>query len=201
MRYVIRPMTGVMIVLLACAAPTAGAADKDDEMVENPYYKHWHKFKPGSTVTLSENTAFKGEEKADLPDGVDHKTVTYKLLSVSNDKVVVQTVVVETDFLSRIESAPTKITYPAKVKKAHLLALFEEFHAKTSEATIKVGKKEYKCKLFSGTKKTKDSEIDAKIWLSTEVPGGIVKRTRTTREGGKVVADTTIEIVSYKTGK
>jgi phosphatidylserine/phosphatidylglycerophosphate/cardiolipin synthase-like enzyme len=41
----------------------------------------------------------------------------------------------------------------------------------------------------------------AACWISTTVPGGIVKRTRATMQGGKLVAETTTLLVSYKVDK
>ena len=87
------------------------AADKD-EMVENPYYKLWANHKEGSTVTLHEKTVFSGPEKEQYPNGADEKEVTSKLLQVGRGSVVVQVTVTDHDFLSTIESAPTKKTYP-----------------------------------------------------------------------------------------
>ena len=43
-----------------------------------------------------------------------------------------------------------------------------------------------------------DEVIESKIWLSEEVPGGIVKRVRTTKIGNEVVAVTNVELVSFK---
>ncbi len=90
----------------------------DDPLVDHPLYTHWANCKPGSTVTLIEKTVFDSPEKNQVPDGVDEKVVTRKLLSVNAKEVVVQTVVSERDFLGMIESAPTKTTYAAKIKKA-----------------------------------------------------------------------------------
>src|SRR3954451_6818960 len=100
----------VVLTLLA----TAGRAEDDnDEMVDNPKYKFWASHKPGTTSTYHEVTKYSGSEKDSVPGGKDEKTVIYKLLSVSKDKVVVQTTVIEEEYLGTVESAPTKLTYPA----------------------------------------------------------------------------------------
>ena len=36
------------------------------------------------------------------------------------------------------------------------------------------------------------------IWVSDQVPGGMVKHTRVTKQDGKVFADTTITVKAYK---
>ena len=188
-----------LLALGLLAGLALSAAAQDDGMVENPKYKFWASFKPNSTSTYHEVTTFSGPEKESLPGGKDEKTIVYRLLSANKDKVVVQTTVIEEEFLGTIESAPTKATYPAKIKKANLEAVLEEFGAKKAEEeTVKVGKEEIKCKVLAGTTKTKGGgTVDYKLYYADTVPGGIVKRTRTTREGDRTVAETVITLRSY----
>jgi hypothetical protein len=171
-------------------------------MTDNPYYKHWAGFKKGTTVVHSEKTTFGDDATDELPGGVDEKIVKSKLTSVSPKRVVVETVVIEKGFLNTTESAPTKIIYPAKVSKAHLDAVLLAAGAKHGEDTlkVKVGKedKDIKCRTIEGNRKKKGEEVQQKFWLSKTVPGGIVKRTRTTSQGGKVIAETTTMLQSYR---
>src|SRR5262249_39978403 len=143
-----------------------------------------------------------GPEKATVPGGVEQKTITYRLQSANKDRAVVVTTVVEEDFLSTVESAPTRITYPAKVKKANLQEFLQEWNAKEGEdETIKVGGKDIKCKVRAGSQKVEGGTIEFKICYSDTVPGGIVKHTRITRDGDKVVAETTTTLVSFGEAK
>jgi hypothetical protein len=188
----------VVGVLLSWGLAVSRAAGDADEMVDNPRYQFWAKFKPGATSTYTQTTKFHGPEKATVPGGVEQKTITYRLLSVNKDNVVVLTTVVEEDFLSTIESAPTRITYPAKVKKANLQAILQEWNAKEGkEETIKVGGKEIKCKVRAGSQKNDEGTVDAKICFSDTVPGGIVSHTRTTKDDDKTVAETTTTLMSF----
>ena len=196
-------MRGLLVIvalLVALPLSSVSAAEPDNGLVDNPKYNFWANFKPGAVAVHSEKTALTGEEKSDLPDGIDEKVVTYTLLSVSNDKVVVRAVVVEKEFLGSVESAPTKITYPAKIKKAHLDAIFQEFGAKVGdkEHTLEVAGKEIKCKLLAGTHKKGNTVVDFQLYFSDSVPGGVVKRTRKTTQDDKVVAETTITLTSHK---
>ena len=100
-----------MIAALLLAVPVLAAYGADGDLVENPHYKHWANCKAGSTVTLLEKTVFSGADKELVPDGVDEKEITSKLISVSPEMVVVQVGVLEHDFLSTIEPPPTKKTY------------------------------------------------------------------------------------------
>jgi hypothetical protein len=183
------------LVVLVTAAPLVSAQD-----VANPYYKFWSKSKPGATVVYKETTKLSGAAAASAPDGTDVKTVTYKLVEVNDEKAVVEARVTQQENFGYVESAPTRHIYPAKMSKAVLQELLEETGAKGVAATLKVGDKEVKVMALTGSMKKGDEVVDFKIWLSDDVPGGIVKRLRTTKMGGEVVAETTVELVSYKKG-
>src|SRR5207245_1398944 len=137
-------------------------------------------------------------EKASIPDGVDEKTVTYKLLSVTAEQVVVETVVSEREFLGFVEAAPTKKTFPAKIKKAYVQQVLDQVGAVSGEDTVEVMGKKVACKTTAGTSKKDGEAVENKLWMSEAIPGGIVKRTRVTKQDGKVVAETTITVKSYK---
>ncbi len=202
MRYTTGWVVAGVLGLVVCLTPAFGA---DEEMADNPYYKHWADFKEGTTVTHAEKTTFGDDATDELPGGVDEKLIRYKLLSVSPRRVVVEVVLIEKDFLNVTESAPSKVIYPAKVNKAYLDALLLAAGAKRGEEElkVKVGKdeKEIKCKTLAGTRKKKGETVQQKFWLSTKVPGGIVKRTRATMRDGKLVAETTTSLMSYKVAK
>jgi hypothetical protein len=170
------------------------------DQVANPHYTFWSKSKPGATAVFKETTRLSGTAAASAPAGTDVKTVTYKLLEVNDKRAVVETRVIQQENFGYVESAPTRHIYPAKMSKAVLGELLEETGAKGVAATIKVGDKELKVMALTGKLKKGSEEVDFKIWLSDRVPGGIVKRLRTTRLNGEVVAETTVELVSYKKG-
>jgi hypothetical protein len=183
------------LVVLVVTAPLVIA----QEQVANPYYKFWSHSKPGAIVVLKETTKLSGAAAASAPEGADVKTVTYKLAELNDKRAVVETRVIQREDFGYIESAPTRHIYPAKMSKEVLEDLLAETGTKGAAATLKVGDKEMKVMAFSGTMKKKGGEeVDFKIWLSDQVPGSIVKRLRTTRLNGEVVAVTTVELVTYK---
>src|SRR5262245_4872277 len=200
MRYTTR--WGVAVGVLGLAVSLAAGFGGSEETTDNPQYKHWASFKKGTTAVHIEKTTFGDDATDELPGGVDEKIIRYRLLSVSPERVVVEAVVLEREFLSTSESAPTKISYPAKVNKAHLEAALLMVGAKQGEETLKVklGKEEkkIKCKIIEGTRKKKGEEVKQKLWLSTTVPGGTVKRTRATMRDGKLVAETTTMLRAYR---
>ena len=185
--------SGILVVSLPVPA---GAGDKDDEMVDNPMYTAWASFKPGATSTVSENTTYSGDTNP-VPD---RKTITYTLESVSPEKVVVRAVVVEQDVLGTVENAPTKHTYPAKLKKSYLAAAVPELQAKKGEETIPWKGKEVKCKTLAGSFKKEGDAVQFKFWMSEDVPGGVVKRTRTLKQKDDTIT-TTVTLQSYKAEK
>src|SRR4051812_45127425 len=111
MRTLLRCVLATTTLLVVCALSRGIAETPQDDLIDNPHYKGWAGFKPGTKVVLKEHTVF-GE------GATEEKTVEYKLLAVTPDKVTVATAVVEKELLSFVESAPAKITYPAKVSKA-----------------------------------------------------------------------------------
>jgi hypothetical protein len=166
--------------------------------VDNPAYSGWAKHSPGATATLSESTTYAGtDDKDPVPDS---KVVTYTLVSTSPKQAVVRAVVVEQELLGTVESAPTRHTYPAKLKKSYLAVAAPDLDAKEGEETIKWKGKDMKCKTLFGSYKAKDgSEVNFKAWINPSVPGGFVKRTRTVTQG-KTVITTTVELQSFKAG-
>jgi hypothetical protein len=185
------------LIVLVAAAPRVSA----EEQVTNPYYKFWSKSKPGATVVLKETTKLSGAAAASAPEGTDVKTVTYKLAELNDKQAVVEARVTQQEDFGYVEAAPTRHIYPAKMSKKVLEDLLAETGAKGVAATLKVGDKELKVMALSGTMKKKGEDVEFKIWLCDEVPGGIVKRVRTTKVDGEVVAVTTVELESYKTGE
>jgi hypothetical protein len=186
-------LVGVFFLVMASLA-AAG-----DEMVANPYYKFWSGSKPGATAVHIEKTKLLGPEGKLVPGGIDEKHIVYKLVKVSDDKVVVEMIVTEEDFLGFVQAAPTHYIYPAKIKKSHLERILLADGGKTGEDKVKVEGKELKCKTVAGVVKGPDGEqTEFKLWLSDEVPGSIVKQVRTARQKDSVIAETTVTLQSYK---
>src|SRR5262249_53708060 len=141
-----------LVVLSACVA----AAQPDKEMVENPYYKYWSKSKVGASVVLKETT--KTPARGENPADEDVKVIRQRLIELSPERAVVETVVVEGEVFGFVESAPTKHIYPAKMSKAVLAELLQETGAKGTDSMVKVGDMEVKAMLLTGTIKKGDEE-------------------------------------------
>lgn len=194
----LRTMRAVLaIALFFSLLPVLAISAEDNEpMVDNPVYAAWASHKPGATCTVLEKTAY-SNQKDPTPD---EKTVTYTLVSVSPESVVVRAVVVEQELLGTIESSPTKHTYPAKLKKSYLALAAPDLDAKQGEETLSWKGQEIKCKTLYGSYMKDGQAVEFKAWTDAAIPGGVVKRTRTVKEKGDTIT-TTIMLQSYDAGK
>ena len=191
------------LAALTCLALTTARAGDADDLVTNPRYKGWAEFKPGATLTHKEKTRFPAGSPQGkyYPEGVDERDVTYKLVSVSPDKVVVETVVLDYELLSQIEAAPTRIIYPAKVKRTNVEGARERLKVKEGKEDVEALGKTYKCEWYETTRTTADGEVvTRKRWIAAEVPGGIVKEVTVTKKGDQVIAETTTTVLKMKAG-
>ena len=198
----LRRFLPALAALTCLALATARAADADD-LVPNPRYKGWADFKPGATVTHKESTRFPAGSPQGkyYPEGFDERDITYKLVSVSPDRAVVETVVLDYELLSRVEAAPTRIIYPAKVKRANVEGARERLKVKEGKEDVEALGKTYKCEWYETTRTTADGEVvTRKRWIAPEVPGGIVKEVTVTKKGDQVIAETTTTVLKMKAG-
>jgi hypothetical protein len=194
-------LTGLFVLLPATSQPTVlGQGKGEEEMIANPAYTHWSVFKVGTTVTRREKVKFPAdsEEGQRYPDHTLVKDISYKLLEVTPAKAVVE--VIESEYGRGMieESAPFKISYLAKMKKG-LASNKENFTKhKEEEVEIKILDKTYKATLVDTLHKNGPLTRAHKVWLSDEIPGGILKDERSQKEGDKVISESTLEIVGFK---
>lgn len=184
------------VVLFPSAVLLAQEKGKDGDTVENPYFKYWSKSKVGASVDLKETTKTPARDGTEASEEV--KLISHKLVELTPEKAVVETTVTEGEVFGFVQSAPAKHIYPAKMNKDVYDALLRDTGAKKVEETVKVDGKDYKVYVITGTSKNGDEEVNFKIWLSDEVPGGIAKRVRTTMSKGQLVAETTTELFKFK---
>jgi hypothetical protein len=192
------PLSRCRVAAALLFASSSLLVAQEKEKADNPFYKFWSKSKVGASVTLKETTKVGSPAGAEGDTGEEVKIITHKLVELTPEKAVVETVVTEGETFGFVQSAPTKHIYPAKMSKDVLDELVKETGAKGEKARLKVGDKEMDVTYLTGTMKGgKDDEVDFKLWLSDEVPGAIVKRVRVSKFKGEAVAETTIEVVSF----
>jgi len=195
-----RIVTMLAALVLAAVPALARAADEKPEMTENPMYAFWAQSKPGATATHLERVKFSGPEAKAVPGGTDTKTITYKLLEVTPEKVVVETTVTEQEFLGLIQQAPTRQIYPAKIPVAFLKAILDETGAKLGKETVKYKGKDIEVLTVAGKYNKDGEDIQWKRWYVKDIPGSIVKQVRKTSKDGKTLVESTTDLADYSKG-
>lgn len=198
-------LMGGLFLLLAASGTSQAQEEKEKEkkkfeMVDNPVYVHWATFKPGATVTRRDKIKF----PKDSEDGHRYhehtliKDITYKLIEVTKEKAVVEVIEAEHGRGSIQESSPVKISYFAKMRSG--LGIPKESFAKhkQEEVEVTIHGKMYKATLVDTVHKIGDVTRTHQVWLSDEIPGGILKDFRSQKEGDKLISESTLEIVSFK---
>lgn len=175
--------------LLTCFASSSSfAAD-----VVNPLYRNWSQFKPGSQIVYTQKTTLTGSLADTVPDGIDEKTVTETLASVSENRVIVNTIVKEKLFLRTVELPLSKVSFPSMVPESYLAAAKANYGVEGAMETVEINGKAIACKTLAGVFENGTEKVEKKAWISAEVPGGFVKQQTTTYIDG--VLDSKVEIL------
>ncbi|OQA08634.1 MAG: hypothetical protein BWY66_00907 [bacterium ADurb.Bin374] len=175
------------VLMAVLAAATAFAA----EMVDNPAYGVWSKFKVGAEL--------KYKQASEVSNMKTESEITYKLLEVTPEKVVVEMGGATVVAGNKMEMPATKMDYPAKIENTQVdpkLAEMVKADSKTTEEQVTVPAGSFKCKVVESTMNQQGAEVSSKIWASDEVPGSLVKMVTTMTAPMKSV--TTMELVEKK---
>ena len=127
------------------------------QQVDNPQYKSWAKFKPGTAVTMKTDAA-----------GTTIETTT-TLVEVTPEKVVVESKM-KMAGMEGMDMPATKMDIPAKVAQAAGGTATGPAPV-TKDEEVEVAGKKYKTKVTE----TKSGDTVSKTWTSDEVPGMMVK--------------------------
>ena len=167
-------------------APTA-------ERVDNPLYKAWANSKPGSTTTLGLD--------ADSPMGKVHVDMVFTLDGVDKDGATVEVTGTVTMGGQAHAGEPKKQTIPAKVSADDVKA--------TGDKDVDAMGKTFKTKVYEvhpaamGTMPPAAAGANARkqtatLYLSDDVPGGIVKLEATGGIAGKAGKTQTATVTSFE---
>jgi hypothetical protein len=192
-------VSGLILLFGPVARVEVYADDKDAaEMEDNPIYKHWSAFKVGASVTRREKVKFppESEEGQRYHQHTLIKDTTYKLIESTPEKAVVEVTEMEHGRGSITESAPFKIIYLAKIKKGQ--GTPKEGYSKHEEKDVEVEikGKTYKATLLETVHSSGNVTKARSVWLSDEIPGGILKDTYSQKEGDKVLSESSLEVLS-----
>lgn len=178
------------VLMAVLAAATLFAAD----MVDNPAYGIWSKFKVGAEL--------KYKQVSEVANMKTESEITYKLVEVTPEKVVVEMGGAAVVAGNRMEMPATRMEYTARVENTKVdpklveMAKVATPESKTGEEQITVPAGTFKCRIVDSKMNQQGTEVSAKIWTSTEIPGSLVKMVTTMTAPMKSV--TTMELVEKK---
>jgi hypothetical protein len=164
-----RRIAGVAVMVLAMAF-VARSARADDSV--NPEYKIWSDFNVGSSETI--------EGTMSLPQGDVVATTTSKLTEKTADHLSVE--VSQSMLIGGMSRAlpPRTTTVPAAPDPAKKVK-------QIGTEDVTAAGKTFSCKIYTTDNPQLASKVDVKIWMSSEVPGGVVKVQVVTSTGKKIV--------------
>lgn len=179
--------TMLSLAFLALAA-AAGRADT----IDNPAFKSWSKFKPGTTITMKTESEF-SKMKSEI-------VIVSKLVEVGADKCVI-----EVETITKVNG----MEFKAPAMKQDVPKTFDVPKPKDGEKppkveapdvtkeegkeTLKIGTTEVKTTWTKYKTKTKEGEHEGQTWMSDDVPGGLV---RSVSKAGDVATKT--ELIEIK---
>ena len=152
----------VCAIALMATASVVRAADE----VENPRYKVWSSFKVGSSETL--------EGKITMGPNEVTVTMTTTLKELVEDHATLERAVTAVVMGHDHTNPPQSETVPAKAEKREMTELPNE--------KIEAAGKTFDCKVIEttgnvpmGRPGAPAQTVKMKLWVSSEVPGGLVK--------------------------
>jgi hypothetical protein len=175
-----------VLAFLLLAAP---AVAEEKEMVENPSYAQWAKFKVGAWYRI----------KVENGSGTDASVMkqTTKLVSRTEEQAVIETSVTIVAGEHEFSQPATRSEIPAKTEKFEVPVEEGENAPKieTKEGTdeLTVGGRKIKCRTTETTTETPDLKMWSKSWYSEEVPGGTVRMESKMEKPVESTTTTTLE--------
>ena len=172
----------------------SGSAVLAGEMVDNPTYKHWAKFKPGTYVVTKT-----------VQEAMGHKTetiMTTTLKSVSGEKVVVEMTSVTKTAGQEIKMPPQSLTHAARIEKTEVPAEAQpkpddkKPDTKEGKADIEIAGKKVKTTWYEVTADMGSVKTHTKSWMCEDVPGQVVKTV--SRTEGEMPMTVESVVVEYK---
>jgi hypothetical protein len=177
-------------VLLALAAGPAAAQD----MIENGEFTAWHKFPKGTAITTKVSQTAGGQ--------TSEVTMTITLVDVGADKLVLEASSVtkamgmEFKMPATKRDVPKTVTLPKGAPKPPPVGAKPEGTYEEGAETVKVGGTEVKAKWYKVKNETGGVKSDAKMWVSEDMPGMMVRMEATTT--GAVASQTRLEVLEVK---
>ncbi len=154
--------------LMAAALVLATGSFCFAEQIDNPTYKNWSKFKPGTSVTVA--------MESDVGGSKTIMETTTTLVEVNADKCVTESKMSMTVGGNKMDMPANKTDVMAKIDKpAAATAPASMPDVKTSTEDVDVAGKKVKCTVTEAKSSNNGMDTSSKTWTSDEVPGMMVK--------------------------
>ncbi len=179
-------LASVVAIVLAAGSATA------QETIENPEFTSWSKFKKGTSITLKTTSTAAGVSS--------EITATTTLVEVGADKLVLEYSSVTKVNNMEFKADPDKrdvmktIKLPKVAKKD--VKVEKQPTPEEGTETLKTAGTEVKTKWYKNKAEVAGAKTESKLWLSDEVPGGMVKMEATTT--GAVTSTMKMELIEFK---
>jgi len=182
------------VLVLGMVAPVAFGAD----LVDNPEYKHWASYKPGTTRKLEATTESPGDI---VPPDVLALVLTDTLREVTGEKVVIEMEAGGRTFTlhpNQMREIAAKVTKEEATKPTGSPGVQKATKKGEGDEEITVGGKKYKCHWTEYQTSFKGDEGTLKTWTTDQVPGGLVKAVK---DSTKFKSKTTTVLVEFKAAR
>ena len=140
-----------------------------DEMVDNPAYQSWAKFKPGTEITYSNETSAAGMNM--------NMDMTHKLMDLSAEKATVETTIQS----PMTGTQKQTMTHPAKVEKDKAQTQGKVPEGMKASATplgketLTIDGKSYECEVTKFSGEQQGMSMEGKSWTCEKIPGTLAK--------------------------
>lgn len=181
-------LSGLMVLILSVSAFAA-------ELVDNPSYKSWAKFKPGTSIVYSQN--------ADMGAMKMTMEMTQTLTELTPDNAVVEMSMTNSMMPGNPQKQTTKI--PAKIESDKVVqpgAMPPGMKGETKSLgneKVTVGDKEYDCAVTQFSGENAGMKTEGKAWTNPSVPGSLIKtEMKGTGDQGAMSTTMTLKSVTIK---
>ncbi len=186
----LRPIFSLFLVMAVVQCGSSGAWAQEE--VDNPVYKNWSQFKPGSSVAYRSVTV--------TPEFESTQEYTLTLKEVTPKKLVIERVLVA------IMPDGTRMEYPAMESenpKSYKLPKGAPKPDPSKPAGVKEkGEEElellgrtFKTEWYKAVSKVEAGDTFTQSWTCKEIPGGLVKATNETPATKSI---NTVEMISLE---
>jgi membrane-bound inhibitor of C-type lysozyme len=173
---------------LICFAIVASAR-ADDDMIDNPAYQSWAKYKVGTWVEYQTDSEAMGSKNTIIT------TQTLKSLTPDAATVVIQSSMTVSG--NKMDMPPQTQEITSKIKRPPAAAATSNApQIEKGTEDVKVGDKTYACKWTQVTTEQNGMKTVAKTWSCDDVPGSIVRIESSTT--GSMTATNKMALVECK---